>query len=188
MKQSREAKEACNERLKEILKATKQQIDALYPSPATTPTADTIEEEDDDEKNRRVQPQHFLFLSPETTRSQSGSLQLSPCHQSCLLPHLGLFYRQLLSRITNIAQQSADRRRGRKHERYCTMDSKAASTKRFRHGAVTACSWRVDAGTLAGIAVVTGGIGLIMGLASRSSSKFALFYITYANSITTLAS
>jgi hypothetical protein len=27
----------------------------------------------------------------------------------------------------------------------------------------------VDAGTLAGIAVVTGGIGLIMGLASRSS-------------------
>jgi hypothetical protein len=126
---SQEAKEACNERLKEILKATKQQIDALYPSPATTPTADTIEEEDDDDENRRVQPQHFHFVSPETTRSQSGTLQLSPCHQSVSCLICRLFYRQLLSRITNIAQQSADRRRGRKHERGSTMDSKAASTK-----------------------------------------------------------
>jgi hypothetical protein len=50
---------------------SKQQIDALYPSPATTPTADTIEEEDD-EKTDESSPKHFLFCRQKPPRFSVG--------------------------------------------------------------------------------------------------------------------
>jgi hypothetical protein len=86
-KQARKLKKACKSVLKEILKAEQQQIDAV---PPPDPTADTIEEEDDDDDEETSSPAPtFSFrVARNHPGSQSGTLQLSPCHLSCLLPHL----------------------------------------------------------------------------------------------------
>jgi hypothetical protein len=152
------------------LKATltaeqKQQIDELYPSPATTPTGF---DEDEDEETSESSPQHFHFVSPETTRvlnqapstlspvssivSPSSSIDSSESSDNCSVASVSLSSPPKDDKITG----------------------PTASTKEVSplvDAATAASSWQLDAKTLAGIAVVTGGIGLtiIMGLASRGS-------------------
>lgn len=147
-KQARKLKKLCKERLKENRKEEqKQQIDALYRSPATTPTVAGLDE-----------PHHFHFKSPETTRVLNRALcTLSPCESVDSSESSSDNY-SVATLLTDSPPKNG---------------KAAASTKDVPSlGVAAASSWHLDTRTLAGIALVTGGIGLaIMGMGLTSTLR-----------------
>jgi hypothetical protein len=87
MKSKPEAKEACNASQGDP--QGEQQQQRTVSLTCHDPTAGTIEEEDDDDEKTSPAPT-FSFCVARKPGSQSGSLQLSPCHQSvsCLICRL----------------------------------------------------------------------------------------------------
>jgi tetratricopeptide (TPR) repeat protein len=167
-KQARKLKKVCKESLKANLKAEqKLQIDELYPSPATTPTG--FDEDEDEETSESSSPQHFHFVSPETTRVLNQALStLSPPVSSIVSPSSSV---DSSESSDNCSVASVLLSSPPKEDKITGPTTSTKEVPPLADAVTAPSSWQLDAKTLAGIAVVTGGIGLtiFMGLASRGS-------------------
>jgi tetratricopeptide (TPR) repeat protein len=149
-KQAKKLKKVCKEHLKEILKAEqKQQIDALYLTPVRTAAGEEKKDESD--------PHHSV--SPETTRVLNRAL----CSLAPLPPFINEDFSESDSHSVATLLSSSP-----KDDKATAVITKEIPVPPL-DDAVAVSSCHLDARTLAGIVVVTGGIGLtIMGLKSTS--------------------